>query len=146
MKHKVGDVVDLKTREWFSEHMNKDGYVTFHNGELIISVSEIGRKNLKIESIENNLYSVKIKENSFFLFPEELLADCNIEPDKVSDVPQTIEENSKNIDWEQRRYEMMKDFTAACIANGSCGSSDNDIAGVIYMVKKYVYEIEEQLK
>ena len=52
----------------------------------------------------------------------------------------------KDIDWEQRRYEMMKDFAAACIANGNCGPSDDDIDGVAYMAKKYVDAIEKQLK
>ena len=144
MKHKVGDVVQIKSLDWYNEKKKSNGIVE----TSIYFLEEMSKYCGKIPIITNIIgetYKINLDEGDY-TWTDDMFEEIVREPDKVSDNPKPIKDSPKEIDWEQRRYEMMKYFAAACIANGSCGSSDNDIDGVVYMSKRYVDAIEKQLK
>lgn len=106
MKHKVGDVVLIKSLDWYNENKKSNGIVETSTC-FLEEMSEYCGKISVITNIIGKAYEMNIDEG-YYTWTDDMFEDIVCEPDKVSDNPKPIEENSKKIDWEQRRYELAK--------------------------------------
>lgn len=103
MKHKVGDKVRIKSLEWFnSQEKNEYGHIELSGGWIFgIEKSKYCGRYATIIDKSNEYYDLDIDNNCFYwtdeMFEEETEIDVTI-----------TNVDSKVIDWEQRRYELVK--------------------------------------
>ena len=63
MKHKVGEVVQIKSLDWYNENKDEDGWVYGeHMSSFGFDMSEYCGMKAKISEISNNQYSIDIDE------------------------------------------------------------------------------------
>ena len=105
MKHKVGDIVKIKSREWYNENKEKDGVVRLKEQPFARSMSEYLGKTAKIMEIKTSKlwYGLDIDEQ-WWNWTDEMFED-----EDVSNKDENLE-IKKEIDWEQRRWELFKIF------------------------------------
>ena len=120
MKHKVGDIVKIKSREWYNENKEKDGVVRLKEQPFERSMSEYLGKTAKIMEIKTSKlwYGLDIDEQ-WWNWTDEMFEDEDISnEDKNS-------ETKKEIDWEQRRWELIKIFLLSAEKSGIEFFTDN---------------------
>ena len=123
MKHKVGDIVKIKSREWYNENKEKDGVVRLKEQPFERSMSEYLGKTAKIMEIKTSKlwYGLDIDEQ-WWNWTDEMFEDEDISnEDKNS-------ETKKEIDWEQRRWELFKIFLSDVCLLQPRGTTDDALA------------------
>lgn len=123
MKHKVGDIVKIKSREWYNENKEKDGVVRLKEQPFARSMSEYLGKTAKIMEIKTSKlwYGLDIDEQ-WWNWTDEMFEDEDISnEDKNS-------ETKKEIDWEQRRWELFKIFLSDVCLLQPWGTTDDALA------------------
>ena len=120
MKHKVGDIVKIKSREWYNENKEKDGIVRLKEQPFARSMSEYLGKTAKIMEIKMSKlwYGLDIDEQ-WWNWTDEMFED-----EDVSNKDENLE-IKKEIDWEQRRWELIKIFLLSAEKSGIEFFTDN---------------------
>ena len=120
MKHKVGDIVKIKSREWYNENKEKDGVVRLKEQPFARSMSEYLGKTAKIMEIKMSKlwYGLDIDEQ-WWNWTDEMFED-----EDVSNKDENLE-IKKEIDWEQRRWELIKIFLLSAEKSGIEFFTDN---------------------
>jgi hypothetical protein len=110
MKHNVGDVVRIKSKEWYDENKNVYGNV-INNAEskvaLTPQMSELCGMVATIIEVFNESYHIDIDRYQFFW--DDYMFEDSIE-EHISEGIDIAEPLSplKVIDWEQRRFDLAK--------------------------------------
>lgn len=110
MKHNVGDVVRIKSKEWYDENKNVYGNV-INNAEskvaLTPQMSELCGMVATIIEVFENSYYIDIDGYNFFL-DDYMFEDSIEEPlSEGIDIEEPLSP-LKVIDWENRRFELCK--------------------------------------
>ena len=134
MKHKVGDIVKIKSREWYNENKEKDGVVRLKEQPFERSMSEYLGKTAKIMEIKTSKlwYGLDIDEQ-WWNWTDEMFEDEDISnEDKNS-------ETKKEIDWEQRRWELIKIFLLSAEKSGvEFQTNEEELDAVIDLTDKFI--------
>ena len=120
MKHKVGDIVKIKSREWYNENKEKDGVVRLKEQLFAQGMSEYLGKTAKIMEIKTSKlwYGLDFDEQ-WWNWTDEMFED-----EDVSNKDENLE-IKKEIDWEQRRWELIKIFLLSAEKSGIEFFTDN---------------------
>ena len=120
MKYKIGDIVKIKSQEWYDK--NKDEYGRVHCKCLFVdNMSEYLGKTAKIIEKCDNYYDLNI-DGGKWNWTDEMFEDEDISnEDKNS-------ETKKEIDWEQRRWELFKIFLSDVCLLQPRGTTDDALA------------------
>jgi hypothetical protein len=120
MKHKIGDIVQIKSRKWYNENKEKDGVVRLKEQPFARSMSEYLGKTAKIMEIKTSKlwYGLDIDEQ-WWNWTDDMFED-EIIPKEIKN-----SEPKKEIDWEQRRWELIKIFLLSAEKSGIEFFTDN---------------------
>ena len=120
MKYKIGDIVKIKSQEWYDK--NKDECGRVHCECLFVDdMSEYLGKTAKIIEKYDNYYDLNI-DGGQWTWTDEMFEDEDISnEDKNS-------ETKKEIDWEQRRWELFKIFLSDVCLLQPWGTTDDALA------------------
>ena len=134
MKHKVGDIVKIKSREWYNENKEKDGVVRLKEQPFERSMSEYLGKTAKIMEIKTSKlwYGLDIDEQ-WWNWTDEMFEDEVIPKETETSEPK------KEIDWEQRRWELIKIFLLSTERRGvEFQTNEEELDAVIDLTDKFI--------
>lgn len=103
MKYKVGDKVRIKSLEWYNSNKDKQGDVTVCINFFVLQMSQYCGKIATITRVSLESYKIDI-DNSTWNWTDEMFEDDT----NISD--NSIKSESKEIDWEQRQYNLARDI------------------------------------
>lgn len=140
MKHNVGDVVRIKSKEWYDE--NKKGSDSFRCQSGFNFTSTMSDFcGLTFEIIEERKSHYRLKGIGY-CWTDEMFEDSIEEP-----LPEGVGiavplSPVKVIDWEQRRYELAKAAMQGFCANPSAVLVKQDIAMSIHLADEMIKQLK----
>lgn len=151
MKHNVGDVVRIKSREWYEK--NKNGNLAYMNGRIFVyGMSEYCGMTARVIYDSGSSYKLDIDsdsngKNGYWwnadFFEEDYIQEENIEEETI--VKQINNPTSKPIDWENRFYETAKSAMQGIMSSNECGIG-HSTKTVSEWAIAIAYELIKQLK
>ena len=136
MKHNVGDVVRIKSKEWYEKNMNECRDIEPIGGTIgfVKDMSKYCGMKATITHLIPSYYKIDI-DDSYWDWTDDMFEEEAV-------VQQINNSTSKPIDWEQRFYEISKD-----ILQGICAHVGNNfVSSDVKLSLIYADELIKQLK
>ena len=137
MKHKVGDVVRIKSQKWYSKNKGKySGRIRFKGDSFEPEMVEYLGKTAKIVStINQRAYRLNIDRKKWY-WTDEMFEDTA--------KPKTKKKTTKEtINWEQRRYDMAKEVYLLAIEQWLSNYSIPKISQAIQMTDDFISDYQK---
>lgn len=107
MKHQVGDKVKIKSLNWYNENKDNNGRISLCD-VFDKDMSEYCGKVATIKSAFGGLYELDI-DYGFWSWTDEMFEEM--------ETLKTNTDATSKIDWEQRRYELVKTIMTGALEN-----------------------------
>lgn len=140
MKHKVGDTVRIKPKEWYKANSGRIGEIKPPDGEWIYFTENMSKycgMEAIITEVTPSCYTIDIDGGrgdwSDYMFEEETV------------VQKIKNSTSKPIDWEQRRYELVKSIMSNSLES-IYRTSDNEekvVSKAICLADELIKQLKE---
>lgn len=145
MKHNVGDVVRIKSKEWYEKNKNQYGNVAGKNKNEAVFVPQMSECCGIIATITEVLDDSYHIDKFNFLWTDEMFEDSMEDPlseESLNNFTCLIPEPC--IYWEQRRYELVKSIMSNVLQKSIL--SDRDVKFNAQRAIDLADEVIKQLK
>jgi hypothetical protein len=132
MKHKIGDIVQIKSRKWYNKNQNGDGRIWFEAYIFIPKMTKYLGKTATITKVMDGYYRLDI-DKQLYGWTDDMFED-EIIPKEIKN-----SEPKKEIDWEQRRWELIKIFLLSTERRGvEFQTNEEELDAVIDLTDKFI--------
>lgn len=122
MKHKIGDLVRIKSRDWYEKNKNENGHFALKDEVFTQGMSKYLGMTAKITEIFASGLAYGLDIDSEYKWTDEMFED-----EDVSNEDKNLE-IKKAIDWEQRRWELFRIFLSDVCLLQPWGTTDESLA------------------
>lgn len=135
LKHRVGDIVKIKSREWYDKNKDLEGEIYLKDCAFAAPMAKYLGKTATITAITDSIsYCLDIdKQDWHWHWTDDMFEDEVIPKEKEVLAPK------KEIDWEQRRWELIKIFLLSAEKSGvEFQTNEEELDAVIDLTDKFI--------